>query len=293
MSNLRLSLFSICACFMMIFTQSAAAQESPYYSRTYLLVGWELSEMRDADDVFMGFWAIPRTQLSVGNIRRMWIEPIEDGKWDVYAYEPIKAGEKLQALVTHGMSLDSAAVFESREQRALANFADEDIDGGTHGLVEKGFISGDPLASAAGSMNDPTPMIDLLADVSYPVAPGLTDMMVSGTAGTSLSMNESTAQLLNELVFANDPGTEACVCTTHTNSFFGDWIFTSITPNPSGNSWMCTYSRNYYQGVWYTGLNTDCSSCDAGSSADPAETNYIASQIREILVETEDCAEIN
>jgi hypothetical protein len=279
---------------MMIITQSTHAQESPYYSRTYLVVGWELNEMRDTNGTFLGFWAIPRTQLSVGNIRRMWIEPAEGGAWDAFAYEPVQAADKLQALVTEGMSFDSAAVFESREQRAIANLSDQDVDGGTSGLIEKGFISGDPLANTAGSMSDPTPMIDLLADVSYPVAPGLTDMMVSGTAGTSLSMSASTTQLLNNLADPNEPGTEECVCTTHTNSFFGDWVFTSIIPSPSGNAWICNYSRSYNQGVWYTGKNADCSSCDAGSEDSPAETNYVASQIREILVFTEDCnTEVN
>lgn len=290
MSNLQRLAIVICAVFLASLPNAAMAQEVPYYSRTYLLAGWELNEMKDSNDAFMGFWAIPRMQLSVGNIRRMWIEPVESGGWDAFAFEPVQANAKLNDLVAQGMSMDSAAVFQSREDRAQTQFSDQDIDGGAQGFITKGFISGDPLAETAGSMNDPSPMIDLLADVNYPVAPGLTNMMVSGTAGANVTMNPDTGELLSQLaglVGIGDP--QPCVCTTHTNSFFGDWVFTGISPGHNSGVWICTYSRSYYQGVWYTGQHANCTSCDEGSSSDPAETNYVASQIEEIIVTEEDC----
>ncbi|MFG0314161.1 MAG: hypothetical protein ACF8LL_08250, partial [Phycisphaerales bacterium] len=58
--------------------------------------GWELNEVYHTDGTLMGFWAIPREQLSVGNIRRMWFESQPNGDWEVYAYEPTHALTKAQ-----------------------------------------------------------------------------------------------------------------------------------------------------------------------------------------------------
>ena len=143
---------------------AAQAMQPEHYS--FKVGSWELNAVKDTNDAFLGFWAIPRSALSVGNIRRMWFEAMPNDEWNVYAYEPVSAMQKAADLYNNaGMSEESLTFFYSRERKAIAAFSDQDVDGGVEGLIWKGFIEGDPLTETVAALSDPEPMIDLLADV--------------------------------------------------------------------------------------------------------------------------------
>ncbi len=259
MKDLKIFTHVICAVFVALFFSTAPAHASgTHYSMT--LGNWELNLIRDSNGDFMGFWAIPHEQLSVGNIRRMWLEPVGVDDWAVYAHEPVNSDVFLDALITDGLSDDSRFHFLWRETKAKATFLTDNIDGGAEGSVSKGFISGDPLSETAGAMADPTPMIDLLADVNYPVAPGMTELMVNGTAGASVDMNQATKQLLNCLRSVGPNGCGACVCTMSDPTFSpGTWTLNESENGPQ--SLNCYYTRQVVVSVTYTGEYSNCTDC--------------------------------
>lgn len=238
---------------------NAVAATDPGSQRMMVFGSWELLVMRDTNGNFMGYWAVPTTQLSVGNIRRMWFEPTVDNDWEVFAHEPVNADAILESLLLDGLSQDSKFLFQWRESSAKENFVDQQVDGGAQGPVSKGFIVGDPLSEAAGAMSDPAPMIDLLADVNYPVAPGMTELMVNGTAGANVSMNQATKQLLDCLRSVNPFGCGVCVCLSGVPVFVpGPWVVSEI---PIGTSFNCTYTRSIQVILTYFGQYVDCTDC--------------------------------
>lgn len=263
-----------CAFFILFVSRPAQAQSNTLDHEILMLGGWELNEMRDDNGDFMGFWALPLQQLRMGNIRRLWFEPAGIDNWAVVTYEPVNADGLLDALIAGGLSEDSARVFRWRESVAAGKFSDEDIDGGSEGSVSKGFIAGDPLTAAAGALSDPTPMIDLLADVSYPVAPGMTELMVNGTLGVNASMNQATKQLLDCVSSPSSIECAGCICTgTITESDEGDWIVTQTVRADVGL--RCAWSRSIVHTILREGQYSDCSDCAGTETVVEIETESI------------------
>lgn len=263
----------MCACIVaFLFLGTPARASGTHYSMT--LGNWELNLMRDTNGDFMGFWAIPLEQLSVGNIRRMWFEPVGVDDWAVYAHEPVNSDAFLDTLEADGLSDDSRFHFLWRETKAKTNFLTDNVDGGTQGPVSKGFIAGDPLSETAGAMTDPTPMIDLLADVNYPVAPGMTELMVNGTAGASVQMNQATKQLLNCLRSVGPNGCGECVCTMEDPVFSPEpWTLNESENGPQ--SLNCYYIRQVVVTVTYTGQYSDCTDCGRTETDSYIDTHEI------------------
>lgn len=279
MKHLQRILLFITAPILLFGTSLASAQAVPADHQSFMVGGWELNEVYHTDGTLMGFWAIPREQLSVGNIRRMWFESQPNGDWEVYAYEPTHALAKAQELQVDGMSSPSMTFFKWREHLASEMFAGEDIDGGVQGLIDKGFIIGDPLVDTAGSLTDPEPLIDLLADVSYPVAPGMTEHLVSGTAGVNVNMNQATKLILDCIRLNRSAMCGECICEVTATADVGEWTIARSVD--SSGIIHCDYTRITVHTFWQEGLYPeDCEDCDVGSPAQP-ET-YI--QVEEVSV---------
>lgn len=240
---------------------------------SFKVTGWELNELKDSNDETLGFWAIPRSQLSVGTIRRMWFESLPGDEWAVWAYEPVQANEVAADLYLNSdMSMSSLEFFYSRERKALAALSDQGVDGGVDGLVIKGFIAGDPLTETVGALTDPAPMIDLLAGVSYPIAPGMTELLVSGTAGLNVGMNQATKQLLNCLRSTSSSACGDCICVEYQSPpDVPDWDVSMTHSLPPDPRIMCDYSRVITYYYWQTGqYPDDCTDCTVGSPSNPA-----------------------
>lgn len=230
--------------------------------------GWYLVEVKDTTDVVMGFWGIPRVEVEVGNIRRLWFEVIPNDEWDVYAFEPVAIYEKLDDLKFNGASDSSIEFLIYQEFLAADTTINLDIDGGVEGLVLKGFIEGDPLTDAAGTLENPDPMIDLLADIGYPIAPGMTDLLVDGTAGASVGMNQATKQTLNCLR-SLDASCGDCVC-IKAEGPMTPTPWTVIETLMSDGRLRCEYTRTETHQYWQWGLYPDdCLDCTAGSADNP------------------------
>ena len=243
------------------------AQGAPDEHQSYMVGGWELNEVFHSDGTLMGFWGIPTSQLSVGNIRRIWFKAKPAGEWDVYAFEPVNALSKADDLLLDGMSDESIIFFRWREHLAKEKFVDEDVNGGTQGFLYKGFISGDPLTETVALLSDPTPMIDLLANVSYPIAPGMTEMLVTGTAGATVNMNAATKQMLNCLRNTSSTSCGGCVCDVTSESDQGSW---QIARSVDNGIIRCDYTRITIHTFWQSGLYPeDCTDCTVGSADDP------------------------
>lgn len=249
----------------------ARAQALDALHHSFKVGGWELNTVRQDDGTLMGLWGIPREPVEVGHIRRLWFEALPDGEWAVFAYEPKNADAKASALYDAGMSEQSLLFFQSRERLAATIQANQEIDGGVEGLVEKGFIAGDPMTDTVSAMDDPDPMVDLLADVQYPVAPGMTDMMVEGTAGTSVNMNQATKELINCLRATMSNQCAPCVCVQYEAMIQrGPWTVGQTTI-PDSNQIRCDYSRVITHSYWQVGEYPEsCDDCTVGTSDEPA-----------------------
>lgn len=267
----RSSLFTVVAFMLLAVCGSRSAHAQPVIPVSYVHAfgGWYLVEIKDTSGTVMGFWGIPRVPVEVGNIRRLWFESNPDAEWGVWAFEPIAIYEKMDQLVLAGACTDSIDALTYQELMAADTAVDLDIDGGVTGAVIKGFIEGDPLTEAAGTLDDPDTMIDLLATIGYPIAPELSDLLVNGTAGASVAMNPATKQSLDCLRSA-DQDCSDCTCTRAGGTIeTTDWEVSSEWVD-FGTRLKCTYTRTETHTYWRTGLDPDdCQDCTAGSPDDP------------------------
>ncbi len=261
-------------------TPSAHGQSLDPVASVHMVGGWSLVEVKDDADTVMGFWGIPRVEVEVGNIRRLWFEALPDGEWDVWAFEPVALHAKVDELVVDGASADSISFLMSQEYKAAETTSNLEIDGGVEGLVVKGFVDGDPLAEAAGALEDPDPMIDLLAGIGYPIAPGMTDLLVDGTAGANVGMNQATKELINCLRSTMRP-CGGCVCYVQEGPMEST-PWTVYQTNLMAGRIRCEYTRTETHYYWQWGFfPDDCLVCDEGSPEDPViyyiiveETDY-------------------
>lgn len=240
--------------------------------------GWELILIEDDQDEVMGFWAIPTVPVSVGNIRRMWFESMPGDQWEVWAFEPVDFTAKVGELAGAGAKQSDIEFVYYKEFKAADGAVNLDVDGQVKGPIEKGFLAGDPLAETVAAMEDPTPVIDLLADIGYPIAPGMTGMLASGAIGSGITMNPVTKQLLTCLVITARQGAGAggsvcqeCVCVrTEGPMTPGPWEVTETLL--AGGRLRCEYSRVESHSYWQWGdYPTNCQSCTMGSPDDPIE----------------------
>ncbi len=248
----------------------AAAQAMEAEHMSYMVGGWDLIEITDDNGAVMGFWGIPRVPVEVGNIRRLWFEALPNEEWAVWAFEPVAVSEKSALLASDGASDGSIQFLYYKEFLAADNALNLDVDGGIDGLVEKGFIEGDPLTETVAALSDPNAMIDLLANVGYPIAPGMTELLVSGTAGAGVNMNPATKQTLNCLR-STSSSCGGCVCIQAEGEMIpGPW--TVSQEEVLGGRIECNYSRVETHHYWQWGeYPDDCEECDQGSADDPIE----------------------
>lgn len=264
--------------------QNAKAQAMEAVSHVYSIGGWDLVEIKDTVDEVMGFWGIPRVPVEIGNIRRLWFESLPNNDWNVWAFEPIAVYSKISDLEVVGASDESIQFLQYQEFLAADSAINQGVNGGVDGLVIKGFIAGDPLVEAAGALSDPDPMIDLLATVGYPIAPGMSELLVNGTAGVNVNMNPVTKQTIDCLQ-SGDTSCSDCVCTKHEGpTIVGPW--TIIETPINNNSLRCEYSRMEHHSYWKTGEDPDlnCADCSAGSAENPLQYDILV----EIVVEWAD-----
>jgi len=277
---------ALCAMFVSLMScvQTAKAQAMEAVSHVYSIGGWDLVEMKDTTGEVMGFWGIPRVAVEVGNIRRLWFESIPSNEWNVWAFEPVAVYSKITDLKVDGASDTSIDFLLYQEFIAADSAVNQAINGGVSGLVVKGFINGDPLTEAVGALSDPDPMIDLLAVVGYPIAPGMSELLVNGTAGVNVNMNPTTKQTLDCLQ-SPDSVCNDCICTkTEGPVVVDDW--TIIETPINNNSIRCTYTRMEHHSYWKTGEEPDenCADCTAGSPENPIQYDILV----EIIVDWAD-----
>jgi|GEM_PF-3208966 len=254
-------------------SQKAHAQQAvTEVTHVHAFAGWYLVEIKDTNNDIMGFWGIPRVEIAVGNIRRLWFELLPNDEWDVWAFEPVAIHEKMTELAIDGANQSSLDLLIQQEGDASDNQLNLNIDGGISGKVLKGFIEGDPLAESAGAVADPQPMIDLLAVVGYAVAPGISDLLVAGTAGLNMTMSATVADALSCMTVDYGTMCADCVCTRAGGSI-------ESTPWEITEKWVdlntrlrCTYERTETHSYWKTGIDPDsCVSCREGSAEFPIE----------------------
>ncbi len=268
-------------------SQQAQAQALEPIASAHMVGGWTLVEVKDAAGSVMGFWGIPRVEVEVGNIRRLWFEALPDDEWEVWAFEPIAIYSRVDELALAGATSESIQFLLYKEYVAADSAVDLEIDGGVEGLILKGFIAGDPLADAAGALSDPDPMIDLLAEIGYPIAPGMTDMLVDGTAGANVGMNQATKELLDCLRSAMRP-CGGCVCYAQEGPIvISPWTIEQT--NLSDGRIRCEYSRTETHFYWQWGFDPEtCLACDAGSPDDPIIFDVIV-EFTEYWLDIEEC----
>lgn len=252
---------------------------------------WQLNQLEDVNGIFMGFWAIPQTPLSVGNIRRLWFEPVGSDDWAVWAYEPKNANAFAAECLAEGMSMGSLDFFYSRERQAAQIQPDQASDGGAEGLIENGLIIGDPLAETLSAMPDPTQMIDLLAGVSYPVAPGMTEMLITANGGSQVNMNPATKQLL-DCLRSTSSSCGGCVCVEAEGPIQrSPWTVYETTMMPPDQSLRCDYTRVITHSYWQTGeYPDDCSDCTVGTPDEPATWTEIE-EYTDFWIDVTECPE--
>jgi len=267
--------------------QQAQAQALEPIASAHMVGGWSLVEIKDTAGSVMGFWGIPRVEVEVGNIRRLWFEALPNDEWDVWAFEPIAIYSKVDELALDGASSESIQFLLYKEYVAADSAVDLEIDGGVEGLILKGFIAGDPLADAAGALSDPDPMIDLLAEIGYPIAPGMTDMLVDGTAGANVGMNQATKELLNCLRSAAMP-CGGCECHAQEGPIvISPWTIRQT--NLSDGRIRCDYTRTETHFYWQWGFDPEtCLVCDDGSPEDPIVFDVVV-EFREYWLDIEEC----
>lgn len=278
MSRTALKLYGFCFLLLVLALPGRAVGQAvdPEFS-SYLVGGWELTAVKDSQGEVMGLWGIPRVPVAVGNIRRLWFEAMPNDGWNVWAFEPVAMQSMIVALDLAGVPADSIDFLYYKERRASDNQLDLDIDGGVDGLVTKGFIDGDPLTESVGALSDPGPTIDLLAGVSYPIAPGISDLLVAGTSGSGVNMNQAFKQLLNCLRSTSSSCND-CVCViTESGVVEGPWeIIETIMPD---GRLRCEYSRIDTHSYWtYGEFPDDCTDCSAGTPEDPITYTDIVEQ---------------
>jgi len=264
-----LKVVSIVLVMLCVGSQSAQAQSTTNTSHVYSFGGWNLVEILDDSGQVMGFWGIPRVEVAVGNIRRLWFESIPNDDWAVWAFEPVAIYDKANNLILNGASDTSIAFLMYQESLAADTAINQSVDGGIDGLVVKGFLSGDPLTDAAGALADPDPMIDLLADIGYPVAPGMSDLLVDGTAGASVGMNQATKETL-DCMRSTSSVCAPCVCVRAERMVtLGPW--TVYQNNMPDGRIRCEYSRLEHHLYWQWGEDPDnnCVDCTEGSAENP------------------------
>ncbi len=268
--------------------QQAQAQAMTADVYMYSIGGWDLVEVTDSADEVIGFWGIPRVPVEIGNIRRLWFESIPGDDWEVWAFEPVAVLEKVLDLQADGASLNSIDFLLHQESIAADNAVNQDIDGGVSGLVTKGFLQGDPLTEPTGALVDPNPIIDLLADVGYPIAPGMTDLLVSGTAGSNVSMNQATKQSLNCLRSSHTSCGD-CVCVKVEGPMVPEpWQI--VTAYGTSGEIFCSYSRIEHHSYWKFGQDPDdnCSDCTEGSADNPIPYDTLV-EIGVTFLDIENC----
>ncbi len=232
--------------------------------------GWHFYPVT-AQGEFFGFWSIPLVETKIGNIRRLWFEHDEDtNSWAVYAFEPLDKDAFMESLITDGADADSFGFIQFAESEAT-----DDIGNGfVSGAIASGLLEGDPFAPLVDSLEDPEEVLNLLADVGYPVAPMISGEMSVG-AGAAGNMSEAFKQSLDCLAFAGGSNCQWCTCTTN---------YGTPTPTPPGgpHPWTgaavggggsfvdCEYTRPASAPYWLTGRKTFCPSCASGSAATPA-----------------------
>jgi len=261
------------------------AQTQNIESMVYSIGGWDLVRVNDTADQIMGFWGIPRVPVAVGNIRRLWFEALPNDDWSVWAFEPVAIHDRVVTLSIDGASPSSIAFLMFRESHAADTAINLDVDGGVQGLIDQGFISGDPLAGAAGSLANPKPMIDLLAAAGYPIAPGMTNLLVDGTTGAGVGMNPATKQTLNCWRSSSSSCLD-CVCMRIEAPMVADPWVVYETPMPDGRL-RCEFVRTEHHFYWKIGKDPDtCFDCTAGSAQNPIPedgtvvvTEYWADQV--------------
>ncbi|MEX0876116.1 MAG: hypothetical protein WD114_01540, partial [Phycisphaerales bacterium] len=264
------TLLTVCTLLMItcLGHSQAKAQALEPEHMAYSVGGWYLIEIKDTTDAVMGFWGIPIVEVEVGNIRRLWFEALPNDEWGVWAFEPVAISEKAAVLAAAGASPDSLEFMFFREFLASDNALNLDVDGGVDGPVVKGFIEGDPMTEPTGSLEDPDLMVNLLADIGYPVAPGMSGLLVNGTAGSGMNMNQQTKQLLNCLRSTTSSCGE-CICVRAEGEMIpGPWI---IMQTLLGDGRLrCEYSRTEEHRYWQWGENEDtCEDCTRGSAEHP------------------------
>jgi len=269
----------------------AMGQSTPVESYVYSFGGWNLVDVRNDADQVMGYWGIPAVPVAVGNIRRLWFEALPNNEWAVWAFEPIALYTKVGELVTQGASAGSISFLMYQEQLNANSAINNDIDGGVTGQVVKGFIAGDPLVEAAGSLSDPDPMIDLLADIGYPIAPGISDLLVDGTAGANVGMNAATKQTLDCMRSSNS-ACGACVCVRTERMMVLDPNWTIIETLMSDGRLRCEYSRFEHHWYWQWGEdpNNNCVDCTAGTAESPIPYDVVIERT-EFWLDIEHCAD--
>ena len=272
----------LCMALIGLMSQSFAyGQPTIAETRIHSYGNWDLVEIKDNTGDVMGFWAVPVIAVDVGNIRRLWFESIPGNDWNVWAFEPVTIYDKMDSLIANGASDDSIDILLYRESTAADSGTNLSVDGGANGLMVKGFIAGDPLTEAAGSLSDPNAMIDLLANIGYPVAPGMTGLMVDGTAGASVGMNQATKQSLDCLRLTGGSECSPCSCSRMGGSI-------QSTPWSVSSQWVdsntrlkCTYTRTETHTYWKAGLDPDtCLDCTAGSEDEPLVNTFEREVIR-------------
>ena len=282
----------VCLCLLGFGLLSARAHAQAAVPEHYAFsVGtWKLLELKDTSGVSMGFWAIPKEPVTVGNIRRMWFEALANDEWAVWAFEPVSIETKIDELVAAGLNNESELFLRTREWKAALTAINQGVDGGVDGLVTKGFIDGDPMTEPTASLSDPTPMIDLLAGVGYPIAPGMTDMLVNGTAGTNVNMNQATKQLLNCLRSTASSCGE-CVCVeTEAMIERGPWTVQEFPPNEIEARLRCVYTRILTHSYWQYGeFPEDCTDCTEGSADAPSTWTETEGPYEDYWLEIEHC----
>jgi len=258
-----LSLVSICS-------GRALAQETPNDGVIYTIYeqsGWHFYSVT-AQGEFLGFWSIPLVETKVGNIRRLWFEydTIADS-WAVYAFEPQDKDAFMEDLISAGADSISFGFIQFAESEAV-----DDLGNGlVSGSIESGLVTGDVLIPLIESLSDPQAVLDVLADIGYPVAPMLSGAMSTG--GVVGNMSQAFTESLDCLRSAGGSNCQWCTCTTN---------YGTPTPTPAGGPWTgavvggggsfvdCEYTRPATAPYWLTGKKTYCPSCASGTAATPA-----------------------
>lgn len=255
---LRKQIYSVLV-FLGIVVSVSNAQTLPGYMR-FQAAGWTFAPAISQGSV-AGFLAWPGEAEPIGNnIKVMWFQRVK-GEWQSYGWDGDTIGKA--ALYVRGELADSTVFSKDTTVNQALSSSIDAVQ--LPRRVVKGLFEEDPFQSIVDSLQDPTLLLDALADAGWPTVRSLSTLAVQDVECNGALVSEQTI-LLDDLahrvtvdllgvaeVAPNCAISWPCSCTTiyslPPSTLLVPWIADPLIPTAPGmgGSTTCHWVRTYIQ----------------------------------------------